>query len=110
MQGAQLGEHVLVPVGVRAHHASKSSHTIRQPTDLRIDQARSQFVPRRVLRQHRIAQAGAHAILEPAIEFRQAGGHACDAIVASCRRIALGHGRRCRIFVRRRVGRRNGCD
>ena len=104
MERAQLGENVLVPVGMRADHSCESAHAVGEPANLRVDQPRGQFIPRRVSRQHRIAETGAHTILEPAIELGETRCHPRDAIVAATGWIALRYRRQHRMFVRLRVG------
>ena len=49
---------------------------------MRIDETSRQIVPRRVLRERRIGEPGAHPVVEPPVEFGQPGEHPLDAVVA----------------------------
>ena len=75
-------EHLGVPVGMGPDETGQSAHPVGEPTDLGVDEPGGQPVPRLVAGQRWVGQPGAQAIVEPAVELGEAGGHAGDAVVA----------------------------
>ena len=73
VQDAELGEHVLVPVGPGADDAGEPADTVGERAGLGVDEPGGDVVPRGVAGERRIGQPGAHPVVEPAVELDEAG-------------------------------------
>ena len=96
VEEAELGQHPVLPVGSRAHHSGEAADAVGERPRLGVDQPGRQVVPRGVPGERRVGEAGAHAVVDPAVELAQPGEGACDPLVAG-RRPLLGAGRRRRL-------------
>ena len=92
VQHAELGEHACVPVGTGADEPGEPADAVGQRAGAGVDEAGGEVVPRGVAGQRRIGEAGAHAVVEPAVELDEALAHAGDALVA--RTVAVGRRQR----------------
>ena len=94
VEHAELGEDDLVPVGPGADDAGEAAHAVGQGAGAGVDETGGELVPRGVAGEGRVGEAGADAVVEPALELDEAGNEALDAFVALAvevgRRIGLG--------------------
>ena len=83
VEQADLVEHPLVPVGRRADEPGESADPVGEAAGAGVDESRRERVPRGVLRERRVGEAGPHPIDEPAVEFVEPVVHPRHAVVAS---------------------------
>ena len=90
VEQADLVEHPLVPVGRRADEAGKPADPVGEAAGAGVDESRRERIPRRVLRECRVGEAGPHPIDQPAVEFVEPLVHPRHPIVASVRPVDRG--------------------
>ena len=83
MEEADLVEHPLVPVGRRADEAGEPADPVGEAAGAGVDEPRREGIPRRVLRECRVGEAGPHPIDQPAVEFVEPLVHPRHPLVAS---------------------------
>ena len=112
VQHAELGEHDLVPVGPGADDAGEAADAVGEGAGPGVDEPGGEVVPRGVAGERRVGEAGAQAVVEPAVELDEPAAQAGDALVALARRGRRPSGGRRRLGARpasaRRRRRRGG--
>ena len=81
MEQAQLREHVAVPIGRRPDEAREAPDPVGEAARLRVDEPCGQIVPRGVLRERWVGEAGAQPVVEPPVEFGEPREHPLDPLV-----------------------------